>query len=42
MKHAEHWLDFVQFKFAMTRVFTMLDFAVPDGTRMGRIDPTRI
>lgn len=28
LKYAEHWLDFVQFKFAMSRVFRMLDDAI--------------
>lgn len=28
LKYAEHWLDLVQFKFAMSRVFQMLDHAI--------------
>ena len=42
MKCEEYWLDFVQFKFAMALVFKMLDSAVLDGSRTGRIDQSRI
>jgi hypothetical protein len=42
MKYAEYWLDFVQFKFAMARVFTMLDMAILRAAGTGRIQGSRI
>jgi hypothetical protein len=34
----EYWLDFVQFKFAMARVFRMLDTAILNAARDGKIE----
>jgi hypothetical protein len=35
LRYAEYWIDFVQFKFAMEKVFDMLDRAVIDPPRAG-------
>lgn len=42
IKHAEYWLDFVQFRFAMARVFRMLDTAILQAVGAGRIERGRI
>ena len=42
LKYAEFWVDFVQFKFAMTRVFRMLDQAILHAAGTGRIERSRI
>jgi hypothetical protein len=42
LKYAEFWLDFVQFQFAMARVFRMLDHAVLHAAETGRIERSRI
>jgi hypothetical protein len=40
--NVEYWLDFVQFKFAMTRVFRMLDTAILKAAREGKIETLRL
>ncbi|HUS05112.1 MAG TPA: hypothetical protein VMZ52_02365 [Bryobacteraceae bacterium] len=40
--YVEYWVDFVQFKFAMSRVFRMLDTAILNATRDGRMESRRL
>ena len=37
LRNVEYWVDFVQFKFAMTLVFQMLDSAILKANADGRI-----
>ena len=38
----EYWLDFVQFKFAMTRVCQMLDIAILNAARDKKIETLKL
>lgn len=42
LRHVEYWLDFVQFKFAMTLVFRMLDSAILRASSSGKIENLRL
>jgi hypothetical protein len=42
MRNVEYWVDFGQFKFAMTRVFRMLDTAILNASRDGKIENLRL
>ncbi len=42
MMYVEHWLDFIQFKFAMALVFRMLDTAILNAARDGKIETLRL
>jgi hypothetical protein len=42
LRNVEYWVDFVQFKFAMTRVFRMLDMAILNAARDGKIETLRL
>jgi hypothetical protein len=42
MRNVEYWVDFGQFKFAMTRVFRMLDTAILNASTDGKIETRRL
>jgi hypothetical protein len=42
LRHVEYWVDFVQFKFAMKRVFLMLDTAILNAARDGKFETLRL
>jgi hypothetical protein len=42
LRNVECWVDFVQFKFAMTHVFRMLDTAILDAARDGKIETLQL
>lgn len=42
IRYVEYWLDFVQFEFAMTHVFRMLDAAILKAARDGKIETLRL
>jgi hypothetical protein len=42
MTYVEYWLDFIQFKFAMALVFRMLDRAILNAARAGKIETLRL
>lgn len=42
LQYVEYWVDFLQFKFAMTRVFQMLDTAILHAAGNGKIKTLRL
>ena len=42
LRYVEYWVDFVHFKFAMTRVFRMLDTAILNAARHSKIETIRL